>query len=252
MPLRTTNLAFNRSNRLLSSTPRGFRQGAFGQLVPLTGAVSPTASAPAPNLPPLGGTAPPLSTPGFLDSPTAPGIPGAGVGVDQGLGGREANIGAGFQQLQQTLLGQLQGFGEAERSRIDREFEAAGNTAQARLAARGLGGSTLSANLAQGTERNRQEAIGQLNDRLTAQRLGIIGNIGGQQLGFQTGTFGQLLDQGSRRELANISNQGALQRLLLQQQLAQQGQVFNSLLNPVFQPVADPTRDPRFFPEFTA
>lgn len=258
MPLRTTNLQFNRSNRLLRSTPRGFRQGAFGDVVPLSGrreqgggANFQTPQAFAPSIPSL-------STPGFLDSPSAPGIPGAGIGPGLGQlppqgalqlsGGGFSDITNRFDQLQGTLLGQLEGFGDAERNRINREFRDVGNTAQARLAARGLGSSSGTLTAAVGTEEARQQAVGQLNDRLAALRLGIIGDVGQSRLGFETGTFNRLLDQSGRRELSNISNQNALQRLLLQQQLAQQGQIFNSFVDPqLFQPVADPIRDPRFF-----
>lgn len=91
--------------------------------------------------------------------------------VSQGQGGSfvgGADVG--------SLLQQLQGAGDGERATINNAFQNTGNTAVARLDARGLGSSNIVGSTMAGVQRQKQLALGGLNDRLINQRIGVQEN----------------------------------------------------------------------------
>lgn len=97
---------------------------------------------------------------GNIMQPGAPDTPGGG------FGGGGGGIGG-------TLLDQLAGYGQGERARIEQDFTDLGNTAVARLEARGLGGSSLLPAEMLGVEREKQLALGELGDRQIEARIGV-------------------------------------------------------------------------------
>jgi len=77
-------------------------------------------------------------------------------------------------------LSLLQGIGNAQRDRINRDFSAQAGGVGAALAGTGLYNTTVQGNMAQGVERNRQEALGQLSEMLSQQQLGALQSSGQQ------------------------------------------------------------------------
>ena len=77
-------------------------------------------------------------------------------------------------------LALLQGIGNAQRDRINRDFAAQAGGVGAALAGTGLYNTTVQGNMAQGVERNRQEALGQLSESLAQQQLGALQGSGQQ------------------------------------------------------------------------
>jgi len=77
-------------------------------------------------------------------------------------------------------LSLLQGIGNAQRDRINRDFASQAGGVGAALAGTGLYNTTVQGNMAQGVERNRQEALGQLSEMLSQQQLGALQGSGQQ------------------------------------------------------------------------
>jgi hypothetical protein len=98
----------------------------------------------------------------------------------------EGDLFGGYRDRANSLIDQL---GDADRLRINRGFEAAEQGALANLSDRGLGGSSSSANISLGTEREKQEALTGLEDQLLGKRLGVESDLFSQQAGL----FQQLL-----------------------------------------------------------
>jgi hypothetical protein len=107
------------------------------------------------------------------------------------------------------IMGQLDGFGESQRRRIDEDFGALGGTQQARMEARGLGASSLAPAASTAVERGRQQARLDLEDSLTAQRVGtqmqlgegLFGDVGAE---LQRGLGRQQIGAGLAGQLINL------------------------------------------------
>ena len=87
---------------------------------------------------------------------------------------------AGLSDNYAGQLALLQGIGDAQRDRINRDFAAQAGGVGAALAGTGLYNTTVQGNMAQGVERNRQEALNQLSDSLTQQQLAALQGSGQQ------------------------------------------------------------------------
>lgn len=129
--------------------------------------------------------------PGGPDVPlgSVPGVPTPGGNIGNFLLGRE-----------QQALGLAQQFGESQRSRINRDFDASVGSAMARLEAGGLGSSSLTPAALSQQEEARQQSLLGLEDALLGQQLGIIqGTTGGvaeagaQDKQIASGLIGSLL-----------------------------------------------------------
>lgn len=83
-----------------------------------------------------------------------------------------------YRERANALIDQM---GGADRLRINRGFDAAEQGALANLSDRGLGGSSSSANISLGTERERQQALTGVEDQLLGRRLGVEDQLFGQQ-----------------------------------------------------------------------
>lgn len=113
------------------------------------------------------------------------------------LGG---NIGNLYSQARNNLgslfsgvFSGLQGLGENDRARINRSFNAQRGAVGQGTANNGLYNTTVRQNMQQGVERNRAEALGQLDDSVRQQNLAVLlqqlqalsgldqANIGAQQ-----------------------------------------------------------------------
>lgn len=91
-----------------------------------------------------------------------------------------ANRTAGLSDNYAGQLALLQGIGDAQRDRINRDFAAQAGGVGAALAGTGLYNTTVQGNMAQGVERNRQEALNQLSESLAQQQLGALQGTGQQ------------------------------------------------------------------------
>jgi hypothetical protein len=107
---------------------------------------------------------------------------GLGSGGQGLFGGQPGSPGVVGGPEASTLLGQLTGFGAGERSRIEQGFQTAGNNALAHLQSRGLASSTIVPSIMGGLEREKQQALGSLEDRLLGERIGIQERAAGRQL----------------------------------------------------------------------
>ena len=91
-------------------------------------------------------------------------------------GRRESGIADNYAEQ----LALLQGIGNAQAARINRDFAAAAGSVGSNLAGTGLYNTTVQGNMQQGVERNRQEAMGALQDQLAQQQLAALQSTGQQ------------------------------------------------------------------------
>ncbi len=146
----------------------------------------------------IGGGGGGLSQPGGPDG----GAGGVGGGFDGILGGQEDQL--------NSLLGDISGLGDADRQRIGRQFDAAGNTEIARLEDRGFGASNLGGEAIGSIEDSRSQALADLSQQLLGNKIGVK----------ERSFAGQ-----------NDTKRGAIDHQLKQQQLQQD--MFKSLLGAI-------------------
>lgn len=89
-----------------------------------------------------------------------------------------ADLAGGYEGLLGTARGLVSSLGGQERRDINRIFDETGTELQMGLSARGLGGSTISSSIGSGVARERTDALGRLQDRLTTQQLGVEERFG--------------------------------------------------------------------------
>jgi hypothetical protein len=120
------------------------------------------------------------------------------TGIRRGFAERSANVGRQYDQLLSRAQGLSSGLGQAERERLNQQFNQLGAQQASNLASRGLSASTIGANVQRGVEGQRRQALGQLGEGLRREQVGILGQFGGaaaaarerlsgQQLAAQTG-----------------------------------------------------------------
>ena len=90
----------------------------------------------------------------------------------------------GFRERLSTALSNLEGLGEQGAADINRSFDEFSANQKQDLISRGLSASTVAPVVAGVTERERQGALGNLNDRLRQQRLSTEAQLQGDVLGF--------------------------------------------------------------------
>jgi hypothetical protein len=134
-----------------------------------------------------------LGQPGGLDGPI-PGGPVPGLPIP---GGAQGAFALGREQ---QALGLAQQFGDSQRQRISRDFDASVGSAMGRLEAGGLGSSNLTPGTLSQHEEARQQSLLGLEDALLGQQLGIIGgttdqvlNAGQNQQQLAAGLIGSIL-----------------------------------------------------------
>jgi hypothetical protein len=113
-----------------------------------------------------------------------------------GAGGGVASIPGlpqGYQSLLDRTVGDISRLGGARRQQIEQGSQSALNSALARLSDRGLGSSSLQANLATGAEQQKQMSLQELEDDLLGRQIGATQQIGGQGLQAQQSLIMQLL-----------------------------------------------------------
>lgn len=118
-----------------------------------------------------------------------------------------------FQNLGSSLNSMFDQYGAGQRAQVNQAFDTTRNNVLGRLAARGFGGSNLAAVGDIGVEKNRQLALGQLNDQLLGQRIGAAQNVAQGLAGAYTNAgnqnltlTGQML--GLSRGINNTNPQG--------------------------------------------
>jgi len=89
-----------------------------------------------------------------------------------------------------AIMGELRGMGEQERRDINRRYDAAGNRAQQRLLASGLGNTTIGASVAQGNERERTDALGRFEERTRQQQADVRAALTGEALSARERGYG--------------------------------------------------------------
>lgn len=92
--------------------------------------------------------------------------------------------------------------GEQERRDINSQYDALAGETMQQLTSRGLGGTTVLPAMRAGVERQRSDAMGRLNDRLTQQRSSVHAGLSGDALntllnltGARMGTLGETTGQ---------------------------------------------------------
>jgi len=99
-----------------------------------------------------------------------------------------------------ALLGEVAGFGDSFRNKLERDFDASSGSIQARLEDRGLGSSNLAGVGESANAEARAQSMLGLEDSLLQNRLGLAQN----------------LNQGIyNTQLTDLGNQSALSRVLL-------------------------------------
>lgn len=132
----------------------------------------------------LGNTLP--SVVGGVTGALPPNLGGPGTPTGGPLGGGGGGGGGSlFDQLLQargqvgqSVLGDIEQFGESHRARIGSDFETAANNAMADLERRGLGSSNLNPASASFVEQGKQQSLLGLEDALLGQKIGAKTQIG--------------------------------------------------------------------------
>ena len=78
------------------------------------------------------------------------------------------------EQRYQQILGSFEGLGQAGRARIEEQTTQRQAAATQNLTSRGLGGTTITAAAERGIAREGESAIQELDERVTAQKAGVI------------------------------------------------------------------------------
>jgi|DEB0MinimDraft_10_1074344.scaffolds.fasta_scaffold50692_2 hypothetical protein len=105
-----------------------------------------------------------------------------GAASDYGsqVAGTAARKESGIADNYAEQLALLQGIGDAQAARINRDFAARAGSVGSQLAGTGLYNTTVQGNMQQGVERNRQEAMGALQEQLAQQQLAALQSKGQQ------------------------------------------------------------------------
>jgi hypothetical protein len=114
------------------------------------------------------------------------GLPGgvgrAGRQIQAGYGQLGSELGGAYGQRLQTGMGMLDRYGQQAGADISRRFGAAGSTAQANLAARGLGGTTISGDVGRATAVEEGREQRRLGEDIQGMRTGLYADLSGQGL----------------------------------------------------------------------
>lgn len=95
-----------------------------------------------------------------------------------------ANILQGYQNLGQSVLGDIQGIGASQSTAIEQQYKAEIGSQDQKLISRGLGNSTVTSAVERGLLKDKTNADVSLANQLAAQTAGYRSNIGMAQLGF--------------------------------------------------------------------
>lgn len=79
----------------------------------------------------------------------------------------------------QELISSLEGYGAGARAQVDQDFQTRYNNLLGQMEARGLGASSGVVAGGMGLERERQLALGGINDQIIGRRLELLSGIGG-------------------------------------------------------------------------
>lgn len=90
----------------------------------------------------------------------------------------------GYQQRQQAAMTALEGLGGAERARLEKQFGQEASRQRVSLMGRGLAGTSVASGVGAKMAGAQQDAMNQLNERLTRERLGYQTGLSGDTLGF--------------------------------------------------------------------
>jgi len=134
--------------------------------------------------------------------------------LGRGYGAFSGDITGGYDERLTTGMGMMEGMGAQERKDLLKTYGELGASQQANLAARGMGGTTIGTNIAQGNVREQQDAMNRLTDYLARQKLDVYGQFSGEGL-LAKERMGQL-GLGARERLG-------MGGLAMQQELGMQG-----------------------------
>jgi len=97
----------------------------------------------------------------------------------------ESIINAAFGDRTKQGMSMLQGLGNQERKDLAQDYKNLASQQQSRMISSGLGNTTLSASLLAGTERQKQDDMRRLNDRLNREQFDAYAGLTGDQLNTQ-------------------------------------------------------------------
>jgi len=97
---------------------------------------------------------------------------------------RYQDILGGYKTRQQDAMLALQNLGGAERAKLEKQFGEEASRQRVSLAGRGLGGTSVASGVGAKMATAQQDAMNQLNERLTRERLGYQTGLSGDTLGF--------------------------------------------------------------------
>jgi hypothetical protein len=93
----------------------------------------------------------------------------------------------GYQQLLQQVLGQIQGVGQSQYQSLADQYAAQQGATLSSATSRGLGNTTVLDSLQRGNSLDYQKAQVALANQLAQLQAGYASQLGGAQLGFQSG-----------------------------------------------------------------
>lgn len=127
---------------------------------------------------------------------------------------QQAQASQALAQAQQERLDRarrlVEGAGLQEGSDIRDSAAAQAAAAQQSLSDRGMGGTTISANYAMGSERAKNAELARLNERINSQKLGVESGIGGDVLQSQAQQNAQRI---AAAQAYNMGGSGLMERL---------------------------------------
>jgi hypothetical protein len=141
---------------------------------------------------------------------------------------RQGDLVKGFDARYQRGLANLEGAGRQARNDIDRDYQALQGKTQQDMYSRGLQNSTVAQGQRQAVERERQGAIGRLNEQLRQERAATDASLSGDTLNAQSAgnTARAALRQGLTGDVGNALASGNTNRTNLQVGLT--GDVLNT------------------------
>lgn len=133
--------------------------------------------------------------------------------IDQRFSQAMSGLKDGARQQVADYLSAVDGMGEDSRQRIYRDATAARNSVGSQLAGTGLYNSTVMGSMQAGVDRDRNEALGALDEQLRRERANTLNDITAQALNrqaqFSQGQLGMLGEMASQQAQMDMALRGS-------------------------------------------
>lgn len=146
--------------------------------------------------------------------------------IDGRYGQAMAGMDAASNQQMQAYLASTEGMGDASRDRIYRDSSAARNSVGSQLAGTGLYNSTVMGSMQAGVDRDRNEALGALDEQLRRERSTTLNEITTRALDRQ-----MQLSQGQLGSLGSMASQQAQMDMALRGSARDTSSITPAMLN---------------------